>query len=225
MHSRNAAIAIVMSTLLGGCSWLGIWDDEPSSRQGPPPSVFAEDVGAPDRGDPGRGEGAADMEFMAMDDALVRGPGPTEPHFDDRGGFDDFSATTSRFDGGVSSDPYAQDPRDRQFMSGRSAGLPSEEFAAATGQPPQQAPAPATAFAAYLGFVPDRASAELYLDWLWSAHGARLTGAQPYLTPAPDPNTGAPAMHIYALDVSRSQADGLCGALAAAGAPCQTIAR
>lgn len=202
MRPSRRLLAIIAAATLSGCAFLGF--EEEDRAGGPPPGLFPEsDFGEGEFADP-EPEPATDFAAPVFiepdDDAFIAGP----------------DSDFARFDG-----PGADAPPPLDYaLRDRPARI--EPTYTPPAAPNVAAP---RAHAAYLGFVAERAEAEAYFDWLWAAHGDRLAGAQPYVSAAPDPNTGAPAVHIYAVDVSQAQAQALCDALAATQTPCQTIAR
>ena len=225
--------AVCVGAALSGCSFLGLSDDDEEFRNPPPASIFAEDPDRPNRRFSDlRGEGAADAEMMGLDDDLLRRPGPTEPTW--RGRNDGFADSRDPFgepEPFGMRDDFGEPPsfRDDRYAAGGASGFSSgtSSGAASAGLPTSYAPTAASArnFAAYLGFVSDRASAEQYLDWLWATQSRNLDGAQPYLAEEPDPNTGAPALHIYTLNVTSAQANAICDRLSASSTPCRAMAR
>lgn len=201
MRPSRRILAIIAAATLGGCSLLGF--EESDGDKMPPPGLFpSSDFGDGAFADPEPEPEPASSPpaFAANDSPFMTGP----------------DSDFARFDGPASNAPPPLDYalRDRP---------PRVE---PTYTPPSAPSMPdARAHAAYLGFLPQRADAEAYFDWLWMEHAGRLDGAQPYVSAAPDPNTGAPAVHIYAVNVTAAQAQALCDALAATQTPCTTIAR
>ncbi|MEM6490767.1 MAG: hypothetical protein AAF684_02515 [Pseudomonadota bacterium] len=217
-HIR-AVILTAAAAALCGCSMLGFGEDD--ERQGPPPALFPE-------------AGFEDDALFDDDGNFVDAePEPAfiqpAPAFD-AGPPQEFSAESESFltgDFAQFDEPAgAPPPLDMRMIDEPGPSQPT--FTPPAGLPSQVAAAPARdprAHAAYLGFVAQRAEAEAYFDWLWMTHAPRLAGAQPYVSAAPDPESGANSVHLYAVNITAAQAASLCAALGATQTPCETIAR